>query len=121
MKRIMAVDDSNTMLKIISSTLRYEGFDVVTANSAEKALSILADENKFNVIITDINMAEMDGIALTSEIRSIGKYKYTPIIIVSTESSGDKREAGKKAGATGWIVKPFVPDQLVSVVRKVSP
>ncbi len=120
MKRIMAVDDSSTMLRIISNMLKYEGFEVITADSGEKALSILSGDHEFNVIITDINMAEMNGIELTLAIRGINEHKNTPIIIVTTDDSGSDREAGEEAGATGWLIKPFITDSLMSAVNGVS-
>lgn len=120
MKKIMAVDDSRTMLRIISNMLTYEGFEVVTASSAKEALDILSGGDKFNVIITEINMSEMDGVELTSLIRATSLHKDTPIIIVSTEKSGPKVDAGQEAGASGWLIKPFITDHLVSAVEDVA-
>jgi len=120
-KTILAVDDSVTMLQTISLSLEKEGYKVITASDGVEGLNVLKGGEKFDVIITDVNMPNMDGIALTAEIRKLEKYKFTPIIVLTTESQVGKKEDGKQAGATGWIVKPFKPEQLVSVVRRVSP
>lgn len=120
-KKVLSVDDSMTMLQTISLTLEKEGYDVVTASDGVDALKKLKGDEKFNVIITDVNMPNMDGITLTREIRKLDKYKYTPIVVLTTESQADKKDEGKQAGATGWIVKPFKPEQLVAVMRKVCP
>ncbi len=120
-KTILAVDDSVTMLQTISLALEKEGYKVITASDGVDGLNVLKGGEKFDVIITDVNMPNMDGIALTAEIRKLEQYKFTPIIVLTTESQVGKKEDGKQAGATGWIVKPFKPEQLVSVVRRVSP
>jgi len=120
-KTVLAVDDSVTMLQTISLSLEKEGFKVTTAADGAEALEILKGDAKFDVIITDVNMPNMDGITLTGEIRKLANQKFTPIIVLTTESQAGKKEDGKKAGATGWIVKPFKPEQLVAVVRRVSP
>ena len=120
-KTILAVDDSVTMLQTISLALEKEGYNVVTAKDGMDAISVLKGGEKFHVIITDVNMPNMDGITLTAEIRKLSQYKFTPIIILTTESQAGKKDEGKQAGATGWIVKPFKPEQLVAVVRRVSP
>ena len=120
-KTILAVDDSVTMLQTISLSLEKEGYKVITASDGVDGLNVLKGGEKFDVIITDVNMPNMDGITLTAEIRKLEQYKFTPIIVLTTESQVGKKEDGKAAGATGWIVKPFKPEQLVSVVRRVSP
>lgn len=120
-KTILAVDDSVTMLQTISLSLEKEGYKVITASDGVDGLNVLKGGEKFDVIITDVNMPNMDGITLTAEIRKLEQYKFTPIIVLTTESQVGKKEDGKQAGATGWIVKPFKPEQLVSVVRRVSP
>jgi two-component system chemotaxis response regulator CheY len=120
-KTILAVDDSATMLMTISMSLEKEGYVVKTAGNGVEALQVLNNGGKFNAIVTDVNMPEMDGITLTGEIRKLPAYKFVPIIVVTTESQLGKKEEGKKAGATGWIVKPFKPDQLIAVMRKVCP
>lgn len=120
-KSILAVDDSITMRQTISIVLEKEDYKVTTANDGKDALNKLKGSERFNVIITDVNMPNMDGITFTSEARKLAQYKFTPIIMVTTESQASKKEEGKKAGATGWIVKPFQPEQLLAVVKKVCP
>ena len=120
-KSILAVDDSITMRQTISIVLEKEDYKVTTANDGKDALNKLNGSERFNLIITDVNMPNMDGITFTSEARKLAQYKFTPIIMVTTESQASKKEEGKKAGATGWIVKPFQPEQLLAVVKKVCP
>lgn len=120
-RTILAVDDSPTMLQTISIALEGAGHTVQTAKNGHDALEKLNAGVKFHAIITDINMPSMDGITLTSEIRKIANLRFTPIIILTTESGMQRKDEGKKAGATGWIVKPFKPEQLVEVIRKVCP
>ena len=118
MANILAVDDSASMRQMVSFTLKGAGYDVTEAADGVEALNI-AKTNKFNLVITDVNMPNMDGITLTKELRSLPDYKFIPILTLTTESSGDKKMAGKSAGATGWIVKPFNPDQLLATIKKV--
>lgn len=119
-KSILAVDDSVTMRQTIATTLEKEGYSITLANDGMDALSKLS-EGRFNVIITDINMPNMDGIRLIGEIRKLPAHKFTPVLVLTTESQPEKKEEGKNAGATGWIIKPFKPEQLVAVVKKVCP
>jgi len=114
----MAVDDTASMRQMITFTLNSAGHNVMEASDGEEALKI-AQENKFDLIITDINMPNMDGITLVEKLRELADYKFAPILMLTTESQESKREQGKKAGATGWIVKPFNPDQLLSVIENV--
>lgn len=118
MASILAVDDSASMRQMVTFTLKGAGYDVTEAKDGIEALQI-AKSNSYNLVITDINMPNMDGITLTKELRSLPAYKFTPILTLTTESSADKKTAGKQAGATGWIVKPFNPDQLLATVKKV--
>lgn len=118
MAHILAVDDSASMRQMVVFTLRGAGFEVTEASDGEQALS-LAKTNQFNLVLTDINMPKMDGITLTRNLRTLPNYKFTPILTLTTESSADKKMEGKVAGATGWIVKPFNPDQLLATVKKV--
>ena len=118
MASILAVDDSASMRQMVSFTLKGAGYDVTEAKDGQEALQI-AKSNSFNLVITDINMPNMDGITLTKELRTLPSYKFTPILTLTTESSQEKKMAGKQAGATGWIVKPFNPDQLLATVKKV--
>ena len=119
-KRILTVDDSRTMRDMVNFTLRGAGFEVYEAEDGLKALSAL-DVNKVDAIITDINMPNMDGITLIRQVRASAKHKVTPIVILTTESDGAKKAEGRTAGATAWLVKPFAPEKLIEVVRKVCP
>ena len=119
-KKILAVDDSKTMRDMVAFTLRGAGYDVVEANDGEDALSKLGGDS-VNLVITDINMPRLDGIGLIKKLRADPSYKSTPILVLTTESEGSKKDEGRQAGATGWIVKPFDPDQLLKVVQKVCP
>ena len=118
MPTILAVDDSASMRQMVSFTLKGAGFDVVEASDGAEALR-LAKTKAFNLVITDINMPNMDGITLVKELRALPNYKFTPLLLLTTESSPEKKQQGKAAGATGWIVKPFNPEQLIGTVRKV--
>jgi two-component system, chemotaxis family, chemotaxis protein CheY len=115
---ILAVDDSASMRQMVSFTLKGAGYDVVEAADGVEALSI-AKTRSVNLVITDVNMPNMDGISLIRELRSLPSYKFTPLLMLTTESSADKKQQGKAAGATGWIVKPFNPEQLLNTVKKV--
>jgi two-component system chemotaxis response regulator CheY len=115
---ILAVDDSASMRQMVSFTLKGAGYDVVEASDGVEALSI-AKTRSVNLVITDVNMPNMDGISLIRELRSLPSYKFTPLLMLTTESSADKKQQGKAAGATGWIVKPFNPEQLLNTVKKV--
>ena len=119
MKRILAVDDSASMRQMVSFTLKKSGFDVTEAKDGQEALDI-AKTAKFDVIISDVNMPVMDGITLVKNLRTLPQFKFTPILMLTTESGTDKKTEGKAAGATGWIVKPFNPDQLLAVIKKVA-
>lgn len=118
-KRILAVDDSRTMLETIRISLEKEGYHVDTAFSGEDALALIGT-NKYDVIFTDFNMPVMDGLTLTKNIRRTPSHAMVPIIVVTTESQAEKKQQGKNAGATGWMVKPYRPDQLVSIIEKVT-
>lgn len=118
MATILAVDDSASMRQMVALTLKGAGYDVVEAGDGLAGLN-LAKAKSFNLVLTDVNMPNMDGITFTRELRSLPGYKFTPILTLTTESSADKKQEGKAAGATGWIVKPFDPDQLLSAVKRV--
>ncbi|GAA59724.1 two-component system, chemotaxis family, response regulator CheY [Pseudoalteromonas sp. BSi20652] len=118
MKRILAVDDSASMRQMVGFTLKTAGFDVTEAKDGSEALAI-AKQQGFDAVISDVNMPIMDGITLIRELRTLPNYKFTPLLMLTTESGLDKKIEGKAAGATGWIVKPFNPDQLLAVIKKV--
>ena len=118
MATILAVDDSASMRQMVTFTLKSAGYDVVEAVDGQEALQ-KAKANKFNLVLTDVNMPNMDGISLIRELRGLPDYKFTPLLMLTTESAADKKQEGKAAGATGWIVKPFNPDQLLATIKKV--
>ncbi|ODS23973.1 Fis family transcriptional regulator [Candidatus Endobugula sertula] len=118
MAQVLVVDDSTSMRTMVTATLTSVGHQVKDAENGKAALDV-AKSGAFDVVITDLNMPIMDGITLTRELRSIPKYTYTPILLLTTESSGDKKAAGKDAGATGWLVKPFNPERLLSTIDRV--
>ncbi|MDJ0807885.1 MAG: response regulator [Gammaproteobacteria bacterium] len=118
MTSILAVDDSASMRQMVSFTLKGAGYEVIEAADGVEALNI-AKGKSVNLVITDVNMPNMDGISLIRELRGLPSYKFTPLLMLTTESGADKKQAGKAAGATGWIVKPFNPDQLLATIKKV--
>jgi two-component system chemotaxis response regulator CheY len=115
---IMTVDDSATVRQLASIVLRGAGYEVIEAVDGVDALSKLTGQ-ELDLILTDLNMPNMDGLELTRRVRALPKYKFTPVILLTTESQPEKKLEGKAAGATAWIVKPFDPDKLLSVVKKV--
>lgn len=116
--KILAVDDSASMRQMVVFTLKGAGYNVEEAVDGQQAL-IKAKHAKFNIVISDVNMPVMDGITLIKELRALPDYKFIPILMLTTESTADKKQEGKSAGATGWIVKPFNPDQLLATIKKV--
>jgi len=118
MHSILAVDDSASMRKMVSFTLVGAGFKVVEAVDGQDAYE-KAQAQHFDLVLTDQNMPRMDGLGLTRKLREYPKFKGTPILILTTESSDQMKQAGRQAGATGWLVKPFDPHRLIEVIHKV--
>jgi two-component system chemotaxis response regulator CheY len=119
MKTIFAVDDSPTARASIEYTLTNAGFNVALAEDGQDALNKLENfADPIDVFLFDVNMPNMDGITLIQKVRGISTYKSTPILFLTTESQESKKIEGKKAGASGWIVKPFNPDQLVQLMKR---
>ena len=118
MPTILAVDDSSSMRQMVSFTLKGAGYNVVEAVDGQDALN-KAKSQQFDLIVTDVNMPVMDGITFIKNLRAEPNYKFTPMLMLTTESAADKKTEGKAAGATGWIVKPFNPDQLINTIKKV--
>jgi two-component system chemotaxis response regulator CheY len=118
MHSILAVDDSVSMRQMVSYTLKSAGFEVVEAVDGEDAFE-KARQRHFDLVLTDQNMPRLDGIGLTRRLREHPSFKTTPILILTTESSDQMKQAGRAAGATGWLVKPFEPTKLIEVIRKV--
>jgi len=117
-KRIMAIDDSPSLRQMVALTLETAGYEVVEASDGRDAVARL-DGREYHLFITDLNMPGMDGIELTRKLRSMPEYRFVPIVLLTTESHQEKKMAGKAAGATGWIVKPFKPEDLLATVKKV--
>ncbi|MBD3609352.1 MAG: response regulator [Gammaproteobacteria bacterium] len=118
MTTVLTVDDSASMRQMVSFTLKGAGYDVTEAKDGVEALGI-AKSKSFDLVITDVNMPNMDGITLIKELRTLPDFKFTPMLMLTTESGTDKKSEGKAAGATGWIVKPFNPDQLLATIKRV--
>ena len=116
--RILLIDDSVSMREMVGYTLKGAGYEVSQAEDGVEALKF-AQGNTVELVITDINMPNMDGITLIKELRALPAYKFIPILTLTTENSAEKKQLGKIAGATGWIVKPFDPDHLLSTVKRV--
>jgi two-component system, chemotaxis family, chemotaxis protein CheY len=117
-KVILSVDDSRSIRQMVTFTLTQAGYEVVEAVDGKDALAKLAVAN-VDMVITDLNMPNLNGIELIREVRKQTKYKFIPILMLTTESQDASKQEGKAAGATGWIVKPFNATQLVEVVKKV--
>ena len=118
MHSILAVDDSASMRQMVAFTLKNAGYSVVEAVDGQDALE-KTGKSDFDLVLTDQNMPRLDGIGLTKKLRDNPKFKSTPILILTTESSDQMKQAGRAAGATGWLVKPFDPAKLIEVIRKV--
>lgn len=118
MATILAVDDSASMRQMVSFTLKGAGYNVVEAVDGLDALN-KAKAQTFDCVVTDVNMPNKDGIDLIRDLRALPNYKFTPMLMLTTESGMEKKQQGKEAGATGWIVKPFNPDQLLKTIKKV--
>ncbi|MEX8192060.1 response regulator [Comamonas guangdongensis] len=118
MQSILAVDDSPSMRKMVSFTLTGAGFKVVEAVDGVDALE-KAQKESIDLVLADQNMPRLDGIGLTRKLREDPKFQRTPILILTTESSDQMKQAGRTAGATGWLVKPFDPNRLIEVIQKV--
>lgn len=117
-KTILTVDDSASVRMMVSFTLKENGYSVIEAADGKEGLSKM-NETQVDLVITDLNMPNLDGIGLIRGIRATPENRFTPIIMLTTESQDGRKQEGRAAGATGWIVKPFRPEQLVAVVRKV--
>ena len=115
---ILAVDDSASMRQMVRFTLESAGYRVVQAVDGIEALDF-AKSSAVDLVLTDVNMPRMDGITLVRELRGLSTYKFTPMLVLTTESGQDTKLRGKQAGATGWIVKPFSPEQLLSTIARV--
>lgn len=116
-KSILIVDDSASVRQVVSIALKQKGYDVIEGSDGKEALTKLTGQ-KVHLIISDVNMPNMDGISLVKAVKAMPAYKFTPIVMLTTESQEAKKREGQAAGAKAWIVKPFRPDQLLDVVQK---
>ncbi len=116
-KTIMIVDDSASLRQVVAIALKGAGYDVIEGCDGKDALSKLTGQ-KVHLIVSDVNMPNMDGITMVQEIKKLPAYKFTPVIMLTTEASDDKKAAGQAAGAKAWMVKPFKPEQLLMAVSK---
>lgn len=119
MHTVLLVDDSATILMSMSGILKQAGYSVLTANSGDAALNVLKT-NKPNLVITDLNMPGMNGIEFIKAAKANANLRFTPFIILTTESGAGKKDDARAAGAAGWLVKPVVPDQLLQVVKQLA-
>lgn len=117
-KKILIVDDSESIREVVSFTLENEGYSIISAVDGKDALTQL-DGKHLDLIITDLHMPNMNGIELIKEVRKMDAYKRIPILFLTTESQAAKKMEAKEAGATGWIIKPFVPAKLIAAINKV--
>lgn len=118
-KSILIVDDSESIREVVSFTLENAGHKVYVAVDGQDALKFLDGNTKIDLIITDLHMPVMDGITLIKKVRANDNFKYIPILFLTTESQASKKMEAKEAGATGWIIKPFVPEKLLAALNKV--
>jgi len=117
-RTILAVDDSASMRQMVRYTLEGAGYKVVQAADGVEALEF-ARTDTVDLVLTDVNMPRMDGISLVRELRTLHSYKFVPMLVLTTESGQETKQRGKQAGATGWIVKPFNPEQLLATIGRV--
>lgn len=118
-KTIMVVDDSASIRQLVGITLKGAGYDVIEAGDGQEALKKLNGQ-KVHLVISDVNMPEMDGISFLKAIKQLPDYKFTPVLMLTTESQEAKKEEGQMAGAKAWMVKPFHVSQLLSAVSKLT-
>ncbi|MDT8411776.1 MAG: response regulator [Vicingaceae bacterium] len=115
----MIVDDSESIRELISFSLESYGYTVIKGNNGVDGLDKIKKHTQIDLIITDLNMPLMDGLTFLQEVRKVNRHQYTPILILTTESSLELRNKAKQYGATGWIIKPFDRDKLINVIQKV--
>ena len=118
-KTVLIVDDSPSMRAMVASVLRDRGFEVIEGGNGKEALDRIAGRT-ISVVITDLNMPVMDGIALIKALRARPDFRFTPLLMLTTEAGQARKQEGKAAGATGWLVKPFNPEQLLGVIARVA-
>lgn len=116
-KTIMIVDDSSSLRVIVGIALKGAGYDVIEGSDGRDALAKLTGQ-KVHLIVSDVNMPNMDGISFVRAVKQLPAYKFTPIVMLTTESQDAKKKEGQEAGAKAWVLKPFKPEQLLAVVQK---
>jgi two-component system chemotaxis response regulator CheY len=116
-KTILVAEDSESIRQLVTFTLRGAGYDVIEANDGKEALEKI-DERTADLVVTDFNMPNMGGVELTKHLRGLEAYQFTPIIMLTTESQKEKVIEGKEAGISGWIIKPFAPEKLIEVIKR---
>lgn len=117
MATILVVDDSASLRQVVSISLKGKGYDVIQASNGKDALSKL-DGTKINLVISDVNMPIMDGLTFVTEMKKLPRYKFTPVIMLTTEAGASMKEKGRAAGVKAWVVKPFKPEQMLTAVAK---
>ncbi|WP_319244832.1 response regulator [uncultured Propionivibrio sp.] len=116
-KTILIVDDSTSMRQVVSMALKSNSYEVIEAVDGKDALAKL-DGRKIHLVISDVNMPNMDGITFVREMKKLPAYKFVPVVMLTTEGAEEKKKAGQEAGAKAWVVKPFQPQQMLAVVSK---
>ena len=116
-KTILIVDDSVSLRQVVAIALKGAGYEVIEAGDGKEGLGKLTGQ-KIHLIISDVNMPNMDGISMVTEIKKMPEYKFTPIIMLTTESQDEMKQKGKEAGVKAWMVKPFKPEQMLDAVNK---
>ncbi|MDH4128610.1 MAG: response regulator [Spirochaetota bacterium] len=119
-KNILSIDDSSSMRQIIKSCLEKEGFKVFEAQDGLQGLEKINSSEIFDLFLVDVNMPNMDGISFVKELRKNHQYKNTPVVMLTTESQNEKKLEGQQAGATGWVIKPFNPEEFIKVVKRLT-
>jgi two-component system, chemotaxis family, chemotaxis protein CheY len=117
-KQVLVVDDSAVIRQVEETVLRKAGYEVVSASGGKEAL-VKMETATFNLILTDLNMPDLDGVSLIRQVRASARHRLTPIVMITTESKDSKKQEGRSAGATAWMVKPFNADQLLGVVKRI--
>jgi two-component system chemotaxis response regulator CheY len=121
-KRVLILDDSRTIRTSVKYTLQKSGYEVLLAENGVEGLKVLKENSSMSdrpqMIITDINMPKMNGIEFIKEVKKDRQFKFIPILVLTTESQAEMKNKGKEAGAAGWLVKPFSPEQLTGVVKR---
>jgi two-component system, chemotaxis family, chemotaxis protein CheY len=121
MKTVLVVDDSASMRALVTATLRGAGFNPVEAGNGQEALVAIKTISVLDLVITDLNMPVMDGITFVQKVRQLAAFKYTPVLLLTTETRVEQKDKAKAAGATGWLTKPFDPERLLAVIQRVLP